>query len=210
MGEKNGEKKVKNREKGPCGRCFTRPVLNNPGRSGFWLVPENICVFLPNQRAADLAVFSCVLTCTGHEVQVFAISSSLRPRSNSFAFGKRFIGYNFGTDYGPESKFGTNKELIILNSFLKVQVSNNCVAKLNINFSGREANQTLGPEQDRSMSDLHKGRTQFLFLKLHQIRKITTQEERTCHVFYYQYGKTFFVNKLIPSWIYYTWFYIQF
>ena len=25
------------------------------------------------------------------------------------------MGYNFGTDYGAESKFGTHKELIVLN-----------------------------------------------------------------------------------------------
>ena len=34
-------------------------------------------------------------------------SSSLRPGT--------FIGYNFGKDDGAESKFGTHKELIVLN-----------------------------------------------------------------------------------------------
>ena len=31
-------------------QCLTRPVPNCRGRSGFWLVPENFCVFLPNQK----------------------------------------------------------------------------------------------------------------------------------------------------------------
>ena len=32
-----------------------------------------------------------------------------------FSCGKWFIGYNFGADYEAESKFGTHKELIVLN-----------------------------------------------------------------------------------------------
>ena len=44
-------RKVKNGEKSPCGQCFTRPVANGRRRSAFWLVPENFCVFLPNQKA---------------------------------------------------------------------------------------------------------------------------------------------------------------
>ena len=43
-------RKVKNSEKSPWGQCLTRPVPNCRGRSGFWLVPENFCVFLPNQK----------------------------------------------------------------------------------------------------------------------------------------------------------------
>ena len=43
--------KVKNGEKSPLGQCLTRPVPNCRGRSGFCLVPENFCVFLPNQKA---------------------------------------------------------------------------------------------------------------------------------------------------------------
>ena len=40
----------------------------------------------------------------------------LRPGSNGFTGGKRFIGYiNFRTGYGSESKFGTHKELVVLN-----------------------------------------------------------------------------------------------
>ena len=42
-------------------------------------------------------------------------SSSLRPGTKGFTCGKWFIGYNFGIDDGAESKFGTHKELIILN-----------------------------------------------------------------------------------------------
>ena len=33
------------------GQCLTRPVPNGRRRSDFWLVPENFCVFLPNQKA---------------------------------------------------------------------------------------------------------------------------------------------------------------
>ena len=43
-------RKVKNGEKSPCGQCLTRPVPNGHRRSGFWFVPENFCVFLPNQK----------------------------------------------------------------------------------------------------------------------------------------------------------------
>ena len=43
-------RKVKNGEKSPWGHCLTRPLLNGHRRSGFWLVPENFCVFLPNQK----------------------------------------------------------------------------------------------------------------------------------------------------------------
>ena len=44
-------RKENNGEKSPWGQCLTRPVPNCRGRSGFWLVPENFCVFLPNQKA---------------------------------------------------------------------------------------------------------------------------------------------------------------
>ena len=51
-GRKNmARRKVKNGEKSPWGQCLTRPVPNGRRRSGFWLVPENFCVFLPNQKA---------------------------------------------------------------------------------------------------------------------------------------------------------------
>ena len=33
------------------GQCLTRPVPNGRRCSDFWLVPENFCVFLPNQKA---------------------------------------------------------------------------------------------------------------------------------------------------------------
>ena len=41
---------VKNGEKSLWGQCLTRPVPNGRRRPGFWLVPENVCVFLPNQK----------------------------------------------------------------------------------------------------------------------------------------------------------------
>ena len=41
-------------------------------------------------------------------------SSSLRPWSNEFTCEKWFTGYKFGIENGTESKFGTNKELIVL------------------------------------------------------------------------------------------------
>ena len=44
-------------------------------------------------------------------------SSSLRPGTKEFTRGKWIIGYNFGIDDGAESKFGTHKELIVLNIF---------------------------------------------------------------------------------------------
>ena len=44
-------RKVKNGEKSPWGQCLTRPVPNGRHRSDFWLVPENFCVFLPNQKS---------------------------------------------------------------------------------------------------------------------------------------------------------------
>ena len=51
-GRKNmAQRKVKNGEKSPRGQCLTRPVPNGRCRSGFWLVPESFCVFLPNQKA---------------------------------------------------------------------------------------------------------------------------------------------------------------
>ena len=51
-GRKNmARRKVKNGEKSPWGQCLTRPVPNGRRRSAFWLVPENFCVFLPNQKA---------------------------------------------------------------------------------------------------------------------------------------------------------------
>ena len=51
-GRKNmARRKVKNDEKSPWGQCLTRPVPNDRRRSDFWLVPENFCVFLPNQKA---------------------------------------------------------------------------------------------------------------------------------------------------------------
>ena len=48
--EKYGMKKSKDSGKSPWGQCLTRPVPNGCRRPGFWLVPENFCVFLPNQK----------------------------------------------------------------------------------------------------------------------------------------------------------------
>ena len=61
--------------------------------------------------------------CTGYTVcdtsffwlTDLTISSSLRPGTKGFTWGKWIIGYNFGTDGGTESKFVTRKELIVLN-----------------------------------------------------------------------------------------------
>ena len=44
-------RKEKDGKKSPWGQCLTRPVPNGRCHSGFWLVPENFCVFLPNQKA---------------------------------------------------------------------------------------------------------------------------------------------------------------
>ena len=44
------------------GQGFNGPLQNGRGNSGFWLVPENFCFFLPNHRAARLGVVSCLLT----------------------------------------------------------------------------------------------------------------------------------------------------
>ena len=43
------------------------------------------------------------------------MSSSLRPGTKGFACRKWIIGYNFGIDDGTGPKFGTHKELIVLN-----------------------------------------------------------------------------------------------
>ena len=48
--ENIAQRKIKNGEKSPWGQCLTRPVLIGHRRSGFWLVPENFCVFLPNKK----------------------------------------------------------------------------------------------------------------------------------------------------------------
>ena len=48
---KYGTKKRKDHREEPWGQCLTRPVPNCRHCSGFWLVPENVCVFLPNQKA---------------------------------------------------------------------------------------------------------------------------------------------------------------
>ena len=42
-------------------------------------------------------------------------SSSLRPGTKRITWGKWIISYKFGIDDGAESKFGTNKELMVLN-----------------------------------------------------------------------------------------------
>ena len=44
-----------------------------------------------------------------------SVKSNLRPGTKGFTCRKRFIGYNFGSDYGAESEFGTHKELIVVN-----------------------------------------------------------------------------------------------
>ena len=44
-----------------------------------------------------------------------SVTSNLRPGTKGFTCGKRFIGYNFGSDYGAESEFEKHKELIAVN-----------------------------------------------------------------------------------------------
>ena len=45
------------------------------------------------------------------------IDKQFRSKAKGFSIGKRNIGYNFGIDDGAEQKFGTRKELIVLNIF---------------------------------------------------------------------------------------------
>ena len=49
--ENIARRKVKKGEKSPWGQCLIRPVPNGCRRSDFWLVPENVCVFLPNHKS---------------------------------------------------------------------------------------------------------------------------------------------------------------
>ena len=51
-GRKNihGTKKSKERREEPLGTMSYQTSSNGRRRSGFWLVPENFCVFLPNQK----------------------------------------------------------------------------------------------------------------------------------------------------------------
>ena len=48
-------------------------------------------------------------------MQIIKIPSSLRPGTKGFACRIWIIGYNFGIDDDTGSKFGTHKELIVLN-----------------------------------------------------------------------------------------------
>lgn len=48
------------RTRSPWGYCIITPVPNGCNCSGFWLGPENICVFLPNHSEAWLIVLSWV------------------------------------------------------------------------------------------------------------------------------------------------------
>ena len=48
--DSGNEVKVKNGEKSPWGQCLTRPDPNGCRRSGFWLVPENLCFSGTNQK----------------------------------------------------------------------------------------------------------------------------------------------------------------
>ena len=52
---------VKNKRKSPWRQVLNGPVPNGWSSSGFWLVPENVCFFLPNHRAGILGVVSCLL-----------------------------------------------------------------------------------------------------------------------------------------------------
>ena len=59
--------------------------------------------------------FERVLIETGGLFERGSFSSSLRPGTKGFTWGKWIISYNFGIDDGTESKFGTHKELTVLN-----------------------------------------------------------------------------------------------
>jgi len=48
---------------------------------------------------------------------LFINSSSLRPGTKGFTGGEWINGCNFSIDDGAKSKFGTHKELIVLNIF---------------------------------------------------------------------------------------------
>ena len=67
-GRKNiyGTKKswVKNGEKSPWGQCLTRSVPNGRRRSGFWLVPENLCFSDTNQKPEQRRPFGTGLVKT--------------------------------------------------------------------------------------------------------------------------------------------------
>ena len=54
-------RKVKNGAKSPLGKRLTRQVPNGRRRSEFWLVPENFCVFLPNQNSERRRPFGTCL-----------------------------------------------------------------------------------------------------------------------------------------------------
>ena len=60
-GKRMAPRKVKDMEKSPWGQCFTRPVPNGRSRSGFWLVPENVLVFLPIRGQQTLESFRVFL-----------------------------------------------------------------------------------------------------------------------------------------------------
>ena len=56
-------RKGKNSEKSPWGQCLTRPVPNGRCRSGFWLVPENLCFSGTNQKPEQRQLFGLVRHC---------------------------------------------------------------------------------------------------------------------------------------------------
>jgi len=60
--KKSGRTNVKGQTRSAWGKCFSRVVPNGLARSGYWIGTENFCIFLPNQRAANLVSVSCVLT----------------------------------------------------------------------------------------------------------------------------------------------------
>ena len=57
------------------------------------------------------------------------VSSSLRLGTKGVTCGKWFIGYNFGTDDDAESKFGTHKELIVLDYDRPLQFNKKLLGK---------------------------------------------------------------------------------
>ena len=51
-------RKEKNGEKSPWGQCLTRPVPDGRRRSGFWLVPENLCTLYTLHKVLYNALFN--------------------------------------------------------------------------------------------------------------------------------------------------------
>ena len=82
----------KSGRRSPSGHCPTRLVPNSRSRSGIWLVPENLYVFLPNHSEVCFRVLSCVLTriCTRSSVAHLVCLG----RATKLCPGKKFQSHN--------------------------------------------------------------------------------------------------------------------